>query len=153
MTTKVTSLSLLALSLVTLISTSMARSTVAFTPGDSAHGHGTFTTGGTAITRFLFSVRERGDGSISGQARFFSNDGLNVDIDVNCLTISGNTAIIGGTDKDNLSTTYAFKVIDNGGGATADRITLPQVSQTCSTFNTLGNFAIASGDIEVRDQP
>jgi hypothetical protein len=152
MTTKSISHFLLALSLLSLISTGVARSTVV-SPGDSAHGQGTFTTGGAAVTRFLFSVRERGNGSISGQARFFNNDGLNVDIDLNCATISGNTAIIGGTDKDNPSTTYAFKVTDNGGGSTADRITLPQVNQTCSTFNTLGNFAITTGDIEVRDQP
>jgi hypothetical protein len=45
------------------------------------------------------------------------------------------------------------KVTDNGGGATADRITLPQVGQTCATFNALGSFALTSGDLEVRDQP
>ncbi|HZF12918.1 MAG TPA: hypothetical protein VFE33_29365 [Thermoanaerobaculia bacterium] len=78
---------------------------------------------------------------------------MDIDIVVTCLTISGNTAIIGGTDANNSSVTYAFKVTDNGGGATADRITLPQVSQICSTFNTLGNFALTSGDLEVHDRP
>src|SRR5262245_41403099 len=101
MNIRVISLFLFSLFVLTLISTNITRSNAAFSPGDMAHGHGTFTTGGTAVTRFVFSTRERGNGTISGQARFFNNDGLNVDIDITCLTISGNTAIIGGTDKDN----------------------------------------------------
>lgn len=124
---------------------------LASSPGDSTHGHGTFTTGGSAVTVFVFDAKHKGNGTITGKARFFETGGLDLDIDVDCLTISGNTAIIGGTDSS--STSYAFKVTDNGGGATADRITLPQVGQTCSTFNTLGNFALASGDVEVNDQP
>jgi len=123
----------------------------ATSPGDSTSGHGTFTTGGTATYRFVFHAKEKGDGTIMGRARIFDNDALNLDIEVNCLTISGNTAIIGGTDAG--STSYAFKVTDNGGGSTPDRITLPQNGQTCATFNTLGNFALATGDVEVHDEP
>jgi hypothetical protein len=129
------------------------RSAAATNAGDSTNGHGTFTTGGTAVTRFVLNARVKGDGTITGRARFFDNGSLNVDIEVDCLTISGNTAIVGGTDKDDSTITYAFKVTDNGGGSPADRITLPQVGQTCSTFNTLNNFALTSGDIEVRDNP
>lgn len=125
----------------------------AASPGDSTKGHGTFTTGGSAVTRFVFHAMERSNGSISGRARFFDNGSLDLDIEVDCLTVSGNTAIIGGTDVADGTTTYAFKVTDNGGGSPADRITLPQASQTCATFNTLGNFAITSGDIGVDDQP
>jgi|GEM_PF-2341707 len=122
-------------------------------PGDSTNGHGSFTTGGSAVTLFVFDAKEKGSGAITGRARFFDNGALSLDIAVDCLTISGNTAIIGGTDVANPSTTYAFKVTDNGGGATADRITLPQVNQTCATFSTLSSFALTSGDLEVHDQP
>jgi hypothetical protein len=122
-------------------------------PGDSTNGHGGFTTGGSAVTKFVFDARETGAGAITGRARFFDNGSLSIDIEVDCLIVSGNTAIIGGTDAASPSTTYAFKVTDNGGGATADRITLPQVGQTCATFNTLGNFALTSGDLEVHDRP
>ncbi|HEV8577693.1 MAG TPA: hypothetical protein VGX68_01320 [Thermoanaerobaculia bacterium] len=121
--------------------------------GDSTKGHGTFTTGGSAVTRFVFHAMVKANGSISGRARFFDNGSLDLDIEVDCLTVSGNTAIVGGTDAADGTTTYAFKVTDNGGGSPADRITLPQASQTCATFNTLGNFALTSGDIEVDDQP
>ena len=124
----------------------------AASPGDSTHGHGTFTTGGSVTTYFVFDAKEKGNGTVTGRARFFDS-GIDIDIDVTCLTVSGNTAILGGIDSDDGTTTYAFKVTDNGGGATADRITLPQVGQTCSTFNTLGNFALTSGDIEVDDLP
>lgn len=71
---------------------------------------------------------------------------------VDCLIVSGNTAIVGGTEAGG-STTYAFKVTDNGGGSPADRITLPQTGQACATFNTLSSFALTSGDIVVNDQP
>ncbi len=120
-------------------------------PGDATNGHGTFTTGGSSVTDFVFDAKETGSGAITGKARFFDNGSLDLDIEVDCLIVSGNTAIIGGTDQ--ASTSYAFKVTDNGGGATADRITLPQVNQTCATFNTLSSFALTSGDIEVHDHP
>lgn len=119
--------------------------------GDSTHGHGTFTTGGSVTTYFVFDAKETGSG-VTGRARFFDT-GIDIDIDVTCLTVSGNTAILGGVDSGDGTTTYAFKVTDNGGGVTADRISLPQVDQTCGTFNTLSSFALTSGDIEVDDLP
>jgi hypothetical protein len=121
--------------------------------GDSTNGHGDFTTGGSAVTHFVFDAKITSSSTVTGKARFFEAGGIGIDIVVTCLTVSGNTAIIGGTDADDASTTYAFKVIDNGGGATADRITLPQVNQICSTFNTLGTWALTSGDLEVNDLP
>ena len=123
----------------------------AASPGDSTHGHGTFTAGGSVTTYFVFDAKETGSG-VTGRARFFDS-GIDLDITVTCLTVSGNTAILGGVDSDDGTTTYAFKVTDNGGGATADRITLPQVNQTCSTFSTLSSFALTSGDVEVHDLP
>ena len=138
---KTTSLLLLAL----LATTAMA----AANAGDSTNGHGTFSTGSTVA--FVFDAKET-SGGVTGRARFFDNSALSLDIVVDCLIVSGNTAIVGGTESGG-STTYAFKVTDNGGGSPADRITLPQVNQTCATFNTLSSFALTSGDIVVNDQP
>ncbi len=121
---------------------------------DRAMGHGRFTTGGSAVTRFVFNVRVKSGGTVDGRARFRDN-GLDLDIAVDCMTfVNSTTVIIGGTDVDNPSTSYAFRAIDNGSsGSPADQITLPQNGQTCATFNTLGNWSvIGSGDdIEVRD--
>ncbi len=121
---------------------------------DRAMGHGQFTTGGTAVTRFVFNVRIKSDGTVDGRARFRDN-GLDLDIAVNCLTfVNSTTVIVGGTDMDNPGTSYAFRAIDNGSsGSPADQITLPQQGQTCATFSTLGNWSVtgANDDIEVRD--
>lgn len=125
----------------------------AASPGDSTNGHGTFTTGGSTVVSFVFDAKETGSGAITGRARIFDNGAFSLDLAVNCLIIGGDTAIIGGTDVANPSTTYAFKVTDNGGGATADRITLLQTNQTCATFSALSSFVLTSGDVEVRDQP
>jgi hypothetical protein len=122
---------------------------------DRAMGHGRFTTGGAAVTRFVFNVRVKSGGTVDGRARFFDGASLNLDLDVTCITfVNSTTVIIGGTDHDNPSTTYAFRAIDNGSsGSPADQITLPQSGQTCATFNTLGNWSVAGSgdDIEVRD--
>jgi hypothetical protein len=122
----------------------------ASTAGDSTHGHGSF---GSTSTNFVFDAKVTSGGTVTGKARFFEAGGIDIDIDVTCLKVRGNTAVIGGTDVNDSSVTYAFKVTDNGGGETADRITLPQVNQVCSTFDTLGRFALTSGDIEVNDLP
>jgi hypothetical protein len=122
---------------------------------DRAMGHGRFTTGGSAVTRFVFNVRVKSGGTVDGRARFFDNGSLALDIEVTCMTfVNSTTVIIGGTDQANPSVSYAFRAIDNGSsGSPADQITLPQQGQTCATFSTLGNWSLAGSgdDIEVRD--
>ena len=140
MTRKTTALQLLIL----LMAAGMAVASA----GDSANGHGTF-----SGTSFVFDAKETGSSTITGKASFYDGGSLDLHIEVDCLIVSGNTAIIGGTDAADPSDTYAFKVTDNGGGSPADRITLPQFGQTCATFNTLGSSALSSGDIVVVDQP
>src|SRR5262245_60702831 len=90
----------------------MASPAVASSPGDSTNGHGTFTTGGTTY-RFVFDAKKKGDGTITGRARVFDNSVISLDLVVDCLTISGNTAIVGGTEDTNASSSFAFKVTDN----------------------------------------
>src|SRR6185436_5784231 len=121
MTRKTTALQLLILLMIPVVAAASA--------GDSTHGHGTFTTGGSAVTSFVFDAKEAGSNAITGKASFYDGGSLDLHIEVDCLIVSGNTAIIGGTDAASPSTTYAFKVTDNGGGSPADRITLPQVGQ------------------------
>lgn len=145
MTKKTTALQLLILLLTSGLAVASA--------GDATNGHGTFTTGGSAVTSFVFDAKETGSSTITGKASFYDGSSLDLHIEVDCLIVSGNTAIIGGTDAADPSDTYAFKVTDNGGGSPADRITLPQFGQTCATFNTLGSSALSSGDIEIDDQP
>jgi hypothetical protein len=131
-------------------------STLLFTPtseADSVSGHGTFQSG----KKFVFDAKGTGThGDTTGKARLYDGGLVSMDFDLDCLIVHGNTAILGGSLTDSPSTSYAFKVTDNGGGETlADRITLPQKGQTCANFNTLGNsnLAITSGDIEVQDMP
>jgi hypothetical protein len=136
-----------------LLLTALPRGATASTVGDSTNGHGTISTGGSSVLAFVFDAQINSGPTVTGRARFFEAGGVDLDILVDCLTVSGNVAIVGGTDVDNPSTTYAFKVTDNGGGSPADRITLPQNGQTCSTFNTLTSFALTSGDVDVHDVP
>jgi hypothetical protein len=56
-------------------------------PGDSTNGHGTFTTGGSAVTNFVFDAKVTGSGAITGKARSFDNGSLSLDSAVDCLTI------------------------------------------------------------------
>lgn len=143
-----------ALLLATLTLSGMGTPERAFSE-DRAMGHGRFTTGGSAVTRFVFNVRVKSGGTVDGRARFFDNGSLALDLEVTCMTfVNSTTVIIGGTDQANPSTTYAFRAIDNGSsGSPADQITLPQSGQTCATFSTLTNWSVAGSgdDVEVRD--
>lgn len=134
-------------------STGMAPPERAFAE-DRAMGHGRFTTGGSAVTRFVFNVRVKSGGTVDGRARFFDGASLALDLEVDCMTfVNSTTVIIGGTDVAT-STSYAFRAIDNGSsGSPADQITLPQSGQTCNTFSTLTNWSVAGSgdDVEVRD--
>jgi hypothetical protein len=90
----------------------------------SATGSGHMQLGGELRT-FSFNAIEREDGSVSGhallQARVIDTTGH---VDVDCLNVVGNVALISGTARD--GTTRAFGVEDNGegGNASPDRITL-----------------------------
>jgi hypothetical protein len=90
----------------------------------SATGSGHLTLGDDLRT-FAFSAVERSDGTVTGQAllqaRLVDATGH---IEIDCLNVVGNVALISGTGRD--GTTRAFAVEDNGEGGTAspDRITL-----------------------------
>jgi hypothetical protein len=71
-----------------------------------------------------FNAETRADGTTTGQARMDRKDAnVSLNIDVTCLSVSGNTAWIGGiirNQKGNIAidgTVSYFYVIDNGEGA------------------------------------
>lgn len=149
----------------------------------SASGHGTLLTqnpqGATVRRQFSFSAKTTNDGTSSGQAivhnpAFSGANGkkFTAKIDVKCLNVIGNVAIISGTIKrtnDPISNLAYFAVQDNGepGGGT-DAITTvfffiqggsQDPAQVCQeltvedfTQSSGGNLfqPIESGNIQVR---
>jgi hypothetical protein len=119
--------------LVWLVSSSSA----AEPSGESASGHGTTlvtTSDGTVRRQFSFSATRHGDGTVTGHAvlhnpAFEGENGnaYQLHVDVSCLRIVGNVAIIGGTtartNDPNLVDAVFFTVQDNGEpGKGSDRI-------------------------------
>jgi len=86
---------------------------------------------------FSFAVVDRG-GEITGHAEFISFGGDAISINVNCFTIGGNQAIVGGTvssstNADLVGMSVAFAIQDN-----PDVVTLvlldPAVDVTCANL-------------------
>jgi hypothetical protein len=80
---------------------------------------GSFTLVGDAGSHrtFSFAVVDRG-GAITGHAAFITFGGDAISIDINCFTVAGNQAIIGGTvssstDPDIVGVSVAFAIQDN----------------------------------------
>lgn len=78
----------------------------AFKNNESANGEGTLVNEDGSRSRFSFNVRRNGNGKVTGQATlrnpsFKAVNGQNeqVKIDVSCLKVVGNVAVIGGTTK------------------------------------------------------
>lgn len=119
-----------------------------------------------ALRTFGFSAVQRSDGSATGrmqiQARQFGNT---IHIDVNCLNVFGNVALISGTitqhtDPAEIGTTAGLAVEDNGEGANAppDRTTLlfgfPPGTPACMLFGPADAapflMPIEGGNLQVR---
>jgi hypothetical protein len=106
---------------------------------ESASGHGTLLaqndSGQTVRRQFSFSAHRQADGTVQGQATLinpaFSGESgkgpYRLHVDISCLKVVGNIAIMGGTTKrtndPNLVDAVFFTVQDNGEpGAGRDRI-------------------------------
>ncbi len=112
-------------------------------------GSGAFTTGGTAVTRFVINASVDRAGNGSGSAVFSEAGGARVEIDVDCVEFLGaGEAVISGRDTSEVE--WAFTVTD-GGGAQRDLISLPQQGQDCTTFDTAGLFVVRRGDVVVQE--
>lgn len=143
---------------------------------ESAGGNGTLLTqdenGKTVRRHFSFQARRNADGAVTGQANlrnpaFPGDDGKNFfsKIDIKCLRIVGNIAVVGGfvkrTNDANLIDAVVFRVQDNGEPGKNDAIS--RVFFFDDDPNTTGNpnticqdetpyplEVIESGNIQVR---
>jgi hypothetical protein len=103
----------------------------------SANGHGTLlVTGTTGLVRrqFSFNAERRADGTVTGHATLINpaftgangHSPYQLDVDISCMHVVGNIAIMGGTTKrtndPSLVDAVFFTVQDNGEPGTNDRI-------------------------------
>jgi hypothetical protein len=140
--------------------------------GDAANGHGTLLVqdeqGNTVRRQFSFNAKQNSNGTVSGQAvlrnpAFLGTNGkiFQISIQISCLNIVGNRAVIGGTIKrtndSNLTDSAFFVVEDNGEpGKDADGLSGvafsselgPEACQTLDTSN-FAVFTIETGNIQV----
>jgi hypothetical protein len=104
---------------------------------ESANGHGTLlVTGTTGLVRrqFSFNAERRADGTVTGHATLINpaftgangHSPYQLDVDISCMHVVGNIAIMGGTTKrtndPSLVDAVFFSVQDNGEPGTNDRI-------------------------------
>ena len=135
-----------------------------------ATGSGQITRGGEWRT-FEFTALTDASGVSSGQGELHSRSGdLRVHLNVTCLSVQGNVAVVSGTVSDSTNAAFPFgvgnsilfAVMDNGEGANAppDEISLtffdaPHTFDTCASFNwnyfTSRNatFPIEAGNVQV----
>jgi len=105
-----------------------------------------------------FGAFDHGEGNITGQATFIDDaKKIKVTIDVECLSVKGNTATVGGTVLKSTNPDFApgsgvtFSVIDNGEGAGAipDTFT-PPIPGGCESGYGLEPLPSDTGNIQVR---
>ncbi len=165
--------------LLAIFSLTAVHSTSAQNSRDSANGQGSLPAinqqGKTVKRTFSLSVHRESNGTVKGQATLhnpsFTGDNSNqkyqLQVDVSCMKVIGNTVFFGGvtkrTNDSNLTDTAYFSVQDNGEpGKGADMISRvfffdddpntngdPQLCQN----NNIGDFpmeVIESGNIQVR---
>lgn len=148
---------------------------LALGPKDSANGAGTLVNQDGSRSQFTFNVKRNPNGKVTGQATirnpsFKTGNGQNdqIKIDVSCLKVVGNVAILGGTTKrknnqTNVEAVY-FAVEDNGNpGTGADKIFRgfffdddpatkgdPEVCQSLEPAELPALETIVAGNIEVK---
>lgn len=111
----------------------------AVTPGESASGHGALATADGKKRQFTFNAQRHADGTVSGHAVLINPEftGANgrspyqLHVDISCLQIVGNIAIMGGmtsrTNDPSLVDAVFFTVQDNGEGRGAPRDRISRV--------------------------
>ena len=129
-----------------------------------ASGHGNLTVGGELRT-FSFTAVQHSDGSVTGESELKSRaSGTVIHARVDCLTVVGNHAYVGGvvtkaTNPAFVGKPCVFAVVDNGEGANAapDEISLfftfvnpPSEDCTGATAHTASTRPIEAGNIQVQ---
>jgi hypothetical protein len=130
----------------------------------AATGSGQLTTGGELRT-FAFSAITGPSGNVNGQAQLINRaQGTKIHSQINCLSVVGNTAVVGGIVTSSTNGAYdnwtgVFAVQDNGEGSSdpADLLSLtflypPGSGVTCHTFPfaSFPTSPIEAGNIQVR---
>jgi len=130
----------------------------------SVNGQGSLTVNVDQQRRFSFHANTMPDGSVKGSGVLTYTGGeLKIKFDINCMTVTGNQAILSGiiTSHDEtpalVGTGCWFKIVDNGEGANSagDQMTLLSVGLApgfpCNL--TIGNNPlrpIEGGNIQVK---
>ena len=130
--------------------------------GPSATGAGHFDQAGELRT-FSFNAITKKDGTVNGHAELHNRlQDTRLHIDVNCLRVVGNVAIMSGVVTNSNDPTLVgdetlFSVQDNGEGAKAppDLISLvflfpPGSGFSCDLFAVAPTNAIEGGNVQVR---
>lgn len=137
--------------------------------GSSANGHGTMNIEDTPNTgegfrHFSFHAKEKHNGIVNGSAVLTYQGGqLNLKLDIDCLTIIGNRAIMTGvitrwsTFPEGVGNFCYIEVVDNGEGANAapDQISLvfngtnPAVYSCTNDFDVF-KYDVNKGNIQVK---
>ena len=130
--------------------------------GASARGAGHITINGARRT-FSFTVSKDAEGNVTGKAQLQARQsGIQFWLDLNCLSIVGNTATVSGTLRRSdvgfwEGASIWFRVTDNGNGPSAapDKITLVAyflsgAGPTCDQNVNLTSHPIEGGNIQIR---
>lgn len=133
--------------------------------GPSANGQGSLTLGGDQQRRFSFHANNMPDGSVQGSGVLtYTTGNLKIKFDIDCLSVSGNTATMSGTITDvggsNATAVVPgwkcwFKVKDNGEGSNASPDEMSLLFSAASLGNcgvpySVAVFAIEGGNIQVK---
>jgi hypothetical protein len=148
--------------LVALLATVTIGSTARTATNPSATGSGQIAVK-AAVHTFSFNAQIQPDGLETGQAEYRERDsGLQLHINIDCVNISGNRAILGGiitqsTDERMLNDQFFISVTDNGEGMNdkPDMMSFlhldePAACVTCRSKISLSEFPIIRGNIQIR---
>jgi hypothetical protein len=132
-------------------------------PGPSSNGQGSLTRPGDLQRRFAYHANTMPDGSVQGSGVLTITEGAaQIKFDINCMTISGNTATMSGVVTSVSGATPFqegwncwFSVKDNGEGSNSntDQITLLFGAPTplpCTQTISLAYNNIEGGNIQVK---
>jgi hypothetical protein len=129
-------------------------------PVHSASGGGTVDWPGGRVT-YGFNAQVDASGAVKGQAEFHHRDaGITDHVDINCLTVVGNDAWLGGTitSSDNpavVGLEIVWRVQDNGEGNAAapdqtSTVVFGVSPGTCNTTPPLGLIPWTNGNVQVK---
>lgn len=132
-------------------------------PGPSANGQGSLTRPGDLQRRFSFHANTMPDASVKGSGVLtITANNAQIKFDIDCMTISGNTATMSGKVTSVSGATGFqvgwncwFKVVDNGEGSNAnpDQITLlfgGPGALPCTTPFSVALNTVEGGNIQVK---